>query len=787
MASQWVGPIPTQNKSPTIPFEEADFARTLFDENGDALLFIDPDTDIVLDANQTVLRLTGFLKPELVGARATDLFRLEHGSQEADRLRGAAGKTTVFHGKGGFQLRIKATPGWLPVTVTVTRLHVKPKTIALYTVRDDTERRSALARARQAESEVRQSEARFKALVEKSGDGTLLVESNAVIRYVSPAVTRILGHTPLALEGRSCLELVVPDDRPYFKERLREILANPGAEIPSLFRGKHSDGRIRDIELVGVNRLDDEAVHGIVLNFRDVTERRRAEWELRRQNALLRTLFNAIPDVICQKDREERITGGNAAFEQLAGLPLHEMIGKSCEELFDAAWARRIRILEDSVLRTGNQARQEEWVRYSDGTDVLLDILISPIWDDDGQVAGLVVVGRDGTARKRLEDQLRQAQKMEAVGQLAGGVAHDFNNLLTVVLGNLELARETQRGQPLDDLLKPTEKAAKRAADLTSQLLGFARRAPLQFQPVDPSELIRETIGLLRRTIDPRIVIVAAPRPFSWWAWADAGQVTQILMNLCLNARDAMTEGGKLFISSGNVSIEPHESQPELGPRPGDYVRLRIRDTGTGMTSEVRSRIFEPFFTTKETGQGTGLGLAVVFGIVQAHGGWISCDSEPGSGTTFDVYLPRFVGDSPIGTITPLPAPSPLGQGERVLIADDESMIRTLASTILKQLGYVVTLAEDGKQAVELFESAERPFDLVILDLIMPYLSGLDAMKRIRTFDPRVPVILASGYSADRTKAASGPGVTFLDKPYNAGALGKAVRSAIDARRGVPS
>lgn len=786
MASQWVGPTPSRTKSPTIPFEDTELARTLFNENGDALLFIDPDTDFVLDANQTALRLTGFQKAELVGARATDLFRLEQGSKETDRLRGAAGKTTVFHGKGGFQLRIKPQPGWLPVTVTVTRLHVQPKTLALYTVRDDTERRSALARARQAESEVRQSESRYRALVEKSGDGTLVIESNSHVRYVSPAVTRILGHLPLAMEGRSCLELVHVDDRPYMKDKLKEILANPGAEIPSLFRANHADGRIRDIEMVGVNRLDDEAVQGIVLNFRDVTDRRRTEQELRRQNALLKTLFNAIPDVICQKDRDERVTGGNAAFEQLVGMPLRDVLGKTWDELFDAPWAKRIRILEESVIRTGNPARQEEWIRYPDSEDILLDMLISPVWDDDGQIAGLVIVGRDGTSRKRLEDQLRQAQKMEAVGQLAGGVAHDFNNLLTVVLGNLELARELQRGQPLDELLKPTEKAAKRAADLTSQLLGFARRAPLQFQPVDPADLIRDTIGLLRRTIDPRIVIEAAPRPYGWWAWADAGQVTQILMNLCLNARDAMPDGGRLFISSGNVTIEANETQLDVGPRPGDYVRLRVRDTGTGMYPEVRNRIFEPFFTTKETGQGTGLGLAVVFGIVQAHEGWISCDSEPGKGTIFDVLLPKFKGDSPNGTATPAPVPSPLGQGERILIADDEPMIRTLAGTILKQLGYNVTLAEDGLKAVEAFQSAEKPFDLVILDLTMPNLSGLDAMRRIRTFDPRIPVILASGYSADRAKAATGSGVIFLDKPYSANTLGKTARELLESRKGKP-
>ncbi len=764
-----------------IPFDKSDFARVFFEENGDALLFVDPDTDLVLEANKTALRLTGRLKPEIVGSRATDLFRMEHESREKDRLRGAAGKTTLFHGKGGFQMRIKPLPGWLPVTVTITRLHIPPKTLALYTVRDDSERRDALSRAKQAETDVRQSEARYRALVEKSSDGTLIIESNGVIRYVSPAVTRILGHTPVSLEGRSCFDLIHPDDRPAAREKLREMLANPGAEIPSLFLASHSDGRWRDLEITGVNRLDDLSVCGIVLNFRDVTDRRRTEQQVRRQNALMRTLFDAIPDVICQKDREDRFTGGNAAFEHLIARPVREVLGKPCKELFAAPWAERLRVTEQGVLRTGNPARVEEWIRYPDGQDVLLDILVSPMWDDDAKIVGVVIVGRDATTRKRLEDQLRQAQKMEAVGQLAGGVAHDFNNLLMVVLGNLELARDLARGQALDDLLKPTEKAAKRAAELTSQLLGFARRAPLQFQPVDLAELITDTVELLRHTIDARIVIEALPRPGGWWAWADAGQVTQILMNLCLNARDAMPGPGRLFLSSGNIAIEPHEASTEGGPRPGEYVRLRVRDTGTGMPDAVRARIFEPFYTTKETGQGTGLGLAVVFGIVQAHDGWIECASAPGQGTTFDVYLPKYRGEIPQHGATPLPTPSPLGQGERILIAEDEPMIRTLAGTILKQLGYTVTVTEDGAEAVRAFRTAALPFDLIVLDLQMPNLSWMDALRQIRGLDPKVPAILASGYSADRIEA-NGDHVTLLDKPYSLASLGKAVRQCLDSR-----
>jgi two-component system, cell cycle sensor histidine kinase and response regulator CckA len=768
-------------KSSVVPYDKPDFARSLFDENGDALLFIDPETDIILDANETCLRLTGYKHYELVGALATDLFRAEDTTEKKDRLRNAAGKTTVFHGRGGFSMRIKNAPGWLTVTVTITRLRVRPKPIALYTIRDDTDRQKAIEKVRQAKAALLQSEAHFRALVEKTSDGIMVLEKSGIIRYASPAATRILGHSTLALEVKHCLEFVHPDYRGQARDKLEEVLNNPGSEIPSQLRVHHADGRVRDLEIVGVNRLDDPNVFGIVLNFRDSTDRRRAELELRHHNALMRTLLNAIPDVIAQKDQNLLFTGGNAAFEYLAGIPIRDAIGKPCDELFPQAWAARLRMLETSVILTGNQVQTEEWIRLPDGQDVLMDFVISAVRDDDGGVVGLVLVGRDGTTRKRLEEQLRQSQKMDAVGQLAGGVAHDFNNLLTVVLGNLELARESTRGQAIDDLLRPTEKAARRAADLTSQLLGFARRTPLQFQPVDPAELIREVIGLLRRTFDPRIIIESVPRPNSWWAWADSGQVTQILMNLCINARDAMGNGGRLFLSCGNVPVEWENSVPGQIAKPGDYVRFRVRDTGVGMTPEVRSRVFEPFFTTKETGQGTGLGLAVVFGIVQAHEGWIDCYSEPGQGTTFDVYLPRYRGEVLPMTPTPTPTPSPLGQGERILVADDERMVRNLTGMILKQLGYTVVLTEDGQQAVEAFAAEGSKFDLVILDLTMPNLSGLDALRKIRQVQPDIPVILASGYSADRG-AVNEHSVQFLDKPFSPTVLGKVVRDCLDKR-----
>jgi len=755
-------------------FSQPDLARALFEENGDAMFLVDPDSDQVIEVNRTAVRLTGFTRPELVGCRFADMFRFERAGGTGN-LRAATGKTTLFHGEDGYFLRTRADPGWLPASLTVTRLHARPKTLALITARDDTDRRAALA-------EVRRSEERFRALVEKSSDGVMVIDERAVIRYASPAAARIVGLPPAALENLDGFELVHPDDRARLRGLFALALAHPGREIPARFRGLRPGGGWGPTEMVGVNRLDDPNVRGVVLNYRDVTGQVQAERELSRQHALLRTLIDAIPDVICFKDRALRFIGGNPAFERMAGRPMAEMVGLDCQEVFAGEWADALRVIEARVLSTARPERVEAWVDSAEGGARLLDVVIAPAAGPDGDPAGLAVVGRDLTDRKRLEDQVREAQKMESIGTLAGGVAHDFNNLLTVILGNVELARDVVRGTGAEELLAATDTAARRAADLTGQLLGFARRAPMTVGRVDLNELVRETAGLLRRTIDPRVVIREHFRPHLWAARADAGQVHQVLMNLCLNARDAMPDGGTLALATGHVEVSPDEAA-RTGTRAGRFVRVQVTDSGTGMPPEVKARVFEPFFTTKEVGRGTGLGLAVVFGIVQAHGGWIGCESEPGVGTRFDVHLPAYDTAVDGAGAGPAAAPLPPGRGERVLFVDDEPMIRDLAGLVLGQLGYAPTLAADGAEGVARFREAGGAFDLVILDLTMPNLSGREALARIREMSPVVPVVLASGYSADRADLR-GEATLFLDKPFTQAGLAKAVRQALDAGRG---
>jgi signal transduction histidine kinase/CheY-like chemotaxis protein len=430
-------------------------------------------------------------------------------------------------------------------------------------------------------------------------------------------------------------------------------------------------------------------------------------------------------------------------------------------------------MLETGCRQTSELALGDRW----------LQAVADPVLAEDGTRTGAVYLLSDITERKRLEEQLRQGQKMAALGQLAAGVAHDFNNLLTAVTGNVSLLlAAVPEHDPVRVSLLAIDQAAWRGAGLTRQLLGFARPATPPLQPTDLRNSLDEVVGLLRRTLDPRIVLEVGGAPDLWAVQADPGQLNQVLMNLCLNARDAMPEGGRLLLEAKNALLSEGQAWQHAEARPGQFVRLRVRDTGRGIPPELLPRVFEPLFTTKGPGKGTGLGLAVVRGIVRQHQGWIECASALNEGTRFDVYLPRSCNGTAIAAT---PAPSPAGRGsETVLLVDDEAVIRGLGRTVLRHYGYEVLLAEDGEQAVNLYRQQNHRIALVILDLAMPRLSGRDALSRLLQIDPDVRVLLTSGCPAAQGTGLGTPGVCgFLGKPYREQDLAAAVRAALDRRR----
>src|SRR5262249_6414474 len=423
------------------------------------------------------------------------------------------------------------------------------------------------------------------------------------------------------------------------------------------------------------------------------------------------------------------------------------------------------------------------WV-HKKGAVIWIEQRIVLVHDQTGRLVAIEGIARDITERKHLEEQLRQSQKMEAIGQLAGGVAHDFNNLLTAILGYSDLL--LSQLNPSDSLctdIEEIKRAGERASSLTKQLLAFSRKQILQPRVLELNETVADTDKMLQRLIGEDIELVISLDPALGRVKADPGQIEQILLNLAVNARDAMPEGGKLTIETANVDLDQAYARDHVAVQAGPYVMLAVSDTGCGMSSEVQAQIFEPFFTTKDQGKGTGLGLSTVYGIVKQSGGHIEVKSELGRGTSFQIYLPAVA--EPADPLSKLRAGPPIVRGtETILLVEADALVRNLAREILTALGYRVLAATDGFEALRVQAQEQGPIHLLVTDVLMPHMNGPQLAKRLQQVLPDIGVLFLSGYTADaavrqglRAEAA------FLQKPFSPDALARKTRDVLDRRR----
>ncbi|MEM9481150.1 MAG: ATP-binding protein [Verrucomicrobiota bacterium] len=445
--------------------------------------------------------------------------------------------------------------------------------------------------------------------------------------------------------------------------------------------------------------------------------------------------------------------------------------GKRFEKLWKTAAEK-----EDAIL--------ERELDLESPTPRNLDIYSAPVRNKSGKVIARVWMFRDITEQKQLQLSLQQAQKMEAIGRLAGGVAHDFNNLLTGIIGNLQLAQMGKTGSNSDEgqFIESAKKAGQRAAELVKQLLGFSRRTHLELQFTNANEVISDVEALLNASFDPSIRIEVHASDDLWGVKIDPTQMEQVVMNMCVNAKDAMVKGGQLKLHTRNRTLSERDASTMPGARAGEFIVISVEDDGEGIPPEVMEKIFEPFFTTKEQGKGTGLGLATSYGIVQQHGGWISCDSIQGEGTTFHIYLPKQ--EKKASSANPRNREKDVRGGEEtLLLVDDESVVRAVAEGALKHHGYSILNAADGQEALDILEQSENQVDLVLLDLTMPRLSGRETLKVIREDHGDLPVVVCSGFLVDLDGFEEETGLRangFVQKPYNLKALAAKVREVLD-------
>jgi PAS domain S-box-containing protein len=632
-----------------------------------------------------------------------------------------------------------------------------------------------LARKR-AEEALRESEEKYSTLVENSLTG-IFIHQDRKYMFVNDRFADIHGYQPEELLGQDPLTLIHPDEREASRQVMSKRLEGESAPDRYEIRRLRKDGKTIWCEMMatGIEYAGRPAIMG---NIVDITDRKRAEEAMRESEKHYRETVDAMKDWILVVDPDLRIVLFNEAFMQAnkeLGLT-EDVIGRTPLEIFP--------FLPDSLLDEYRWVFENKEILITHettkvaGRDFITESRKIPLLED-GRIVRVVSVIRDITEQKRLEAQLQQAQRMEAIGTLAGGIAHDFNNVLMGIQGHASLVSlETDPDHPHFEHLKGIEETVQRGADLTRQLLGFARGGKYEVKPTDLNELIEKTSEMFGRT-KKEIKIHTKHQKEIWPVEVDQAQIQQVLLNLHVNAWQAMPHGGDLYIETSNVEFYENYTKP-FGVEPGNYVKISVTDTGIGMDKATQQRIFDPFFTTREMGRGTGLGLSSAYGIIKNHDGIINVYSEKGKGATFNIYLPASKKELPIREER---LPDEILKGtETVLLVDDEDMVLGVGEEMLKKMGYRVLLATSGKEAVELYKRHKNEIDLVILDMIMPDMGGGEAYDRMKGDNPKVKVILSSGYSIEGQaneileRGCNG----FIQKPFNIQELSGKIRGILE-------
>lgn len=720
----------------------------------DSVLITDPtqpDNPIIY-SNSAFSRMTGYQLEEVRGRNCRFLQGPETDRQTVNQIRQAIANrqeiqvTLLNYRKDGqpFWNELKLAPVFSDDGELLNFVGVQ---------RDITKRK-------QAEFALQESEERFRTLVETTSDWVWEVNENFVYTYASPKIQELLGYAPEEILGKTPFDLMPETEA----QRVRQLFGSMAASHQPLNCLKnvnlHKNGRFVVLETSGVPCFDAKGdFRGYRGIDRDITERERAEEQLRAQA----TLLDKSQDAILVVDPDDRILFWNQGARRLFGWSAEDAINRKSRDLL-LKKPHQIQEAYRTVMQRGEWHGELHPVT-KDGQEMIVESRWTLVQDPVANSTRILTIHTDITQKKQLERQFLRAQRMESLGTLAGGIAHDLNNVLTPILMSVQLLQMKVQDPQSQQWLEILESNAKRGADLVKQVLSFARgidgeRAILQLR-----HLVEEIKKIIQETFPKSIELYTDLPQDLWTISGDMTQLHQILMNLCVNARDAMPHGGTLSLEARNLWIDENYARMHIDAQPGSYVELSVSDTGIGIPAEILDRIFEPFFTTKEVSQGTGLGLSTVLGIVRSHGGFVSVSSIVGKGTSFKVYLPASE-----GTVALANADSelPSGKGELVLVVDDEASIRDISKTSLESYGYNTLTANDGIEAIALYAQRKQPIDAVIVDMMMPSMDGITTIRTLQKIDPQVKIIAVTGLlSSEKLTEAASLGIkVFLSKPY---------------------
>ncbi|MBN2123448.1 MAG: PAS domain S-box protein [Deltaproteobacteria bacterium] len=755
--------------------------RNLLDGAFEAIVWHDEGK--IIEANEQYYEMFGYTPEELAGKDAIS-FTATHESVEFIKEQVSLGNLGPYEVVG-----MKKGGTEFPMEIRVKEMRYKGKAARMAAIRDVTAQKLT-------EQGLRDSNELLDGILSASGVGIAYAEDRKIV-WANDAMADIFGFTtPEDYLGKDTRVLYASEEE-YRRVGALTYKAPPGKVIETDARFRRQKDGTEFFGQIKVNIMDPkDPMKGIIVNVIDISGQKRAEEALRDSEKRYRIVVEDLPAMICRFLPDGSFTFVNSSYGEFYGKKPEELTGRNFFQLIPEEEQKNVRSLFTSLDKNMPTTTYAHQVAATDGAIHWQEWTYRVLFDETGQVGEYQAIGRDITEvkqarqeRVKIQKQLQQAQKMEAIGTLAGGIAHDFNNILGAIIGYAGMmeAFDIPKGSPMMAKIKEVLKAANRAKDLVEQILTFSRRTEQERRPIRIDHIVKEALKFLRSSLPTTIEIRQSIPDEELIALADPTQMHQVLMNLCTNAGHAMLEtGGRLEVHLSALDLDDQSVQrfPEL--RPGPHLKLTVSDTGHGMSSEVMERIFDPFFTTKKPGEGTGMGLAVVHGIVKSHDGIIIVESELAKGTVFQVIIPRIKMEA-VETGIEADTSMPTGT-QRILFVDDEQILVDIGKKILERLGYEVAVETDSRKALEVFRSRPDRFDLVITDQTMPHMTGMELARKIRNIRTEIPVILCTGYSETATpERVEAAGIReLMYKPLNPSGLAQTVLKVLRMKMALP-